>query len=41
MLIPHDTEITHVNSVKDLLIEDGLASDEIVGGVTAYQVDDR
>ena len=40
-LIPHNPIVSHDTVGKDLLRKDGLASDELVGGVTAYQGDDQ
>ena len=41
VLIPHDMSVSHGIVIKDLSPEDGLASDSIVGEVTAHQVDDQ
>ena len=41
MVIPYNIETPHGDSIKDLSLEDGLASDYIVGEVTAHQVDDQ
>ena len=41
MVIPHNIQIPHGDCIKDLSLKDGLASDEIVGEVTAHQVDDQ
>ena len=40
-LIPHNASESHVFDAKDLLYRDGLASDELVGEVTAHQGDDQ
>ena len=41
VLIPHNIYLPHDRYIKDLLYKDGLASDLIVGEVTAHQVDDQ
>ena len=41
MVIPHNIMDSHVSMIKDLSLRDGLASDWIVGEVTAHQVDDQ
>ena len=41
MVIPHNIMDSHVSVIKDLSLRDGLASDELVGKVTAYQGDDQ
>ena len=41
MVIPHNVVLPHDRTTKDLSLKDGLASDLIVGEVTAHQVDDQ
>ena len=41
MLIPHIENIPHDIFLKDLSLTDGLASDLLVGEVTAHQGDDQ
>ena len=41
LLIPHNVFGSHDPNTKAEALKDGLASDEIVGEVTAHQVDDQ
>ena len=41
MLIPHEITVPHGTMIKDLSLEDGLASDSLVGEVTAHLGDDQ
>ncbi len=40
VLIPHDISDSHVSEIKDLSLEDGPASYQLVGEVTAHQGND-
>ena len=41
LLIPHNKSKPHDFDFKDLSLQDGPASDELVGEVTAHQGDDQ
>ena len=41
MVIPHNIVKPHDFTIKDLSLRDGLASDSVVGEVTAHQADDQ
>ena len=41
LLIPHNRSRPHDLDLKDLSLQDGPASDLLVGGVTAYQGNDQ